>query len=235
MELEANQKTYDIKNSVDSSMIKMNVFEAIATRRSIRKFTSSDIPMEILGVLLDAMRYAPSAGNIQSWRFIVCKTPAKKQQVAEACMQQYWIAEAPFVIVLVNENEKITNFFGLRGERLYSVQNCAAAAQNFLLTAHALGLASCWVSEFDEDMLKRACGIPGNVRPQVVLPVGYPDEIVPAPSRYPMDDLTYFETYGSRYTNIERILQNPLVFDKVSRLVGSLVDAAKDVIEKKKK
>ena len=54
----------------DEKPIKMNVFEAIATRRTIRKFTAQDVPMEMLGIILDAGRYAPSAGNIQNWREI---------------------------------------------------------------------------------------------------------------------------------------------------------------------
>ena len=229
MELEANQKTYDIKNSVDSSMIKMNVFEAIATRRSIRKFTSSDIPMEILGVLLDAMRYAPSAGNIQSWRFIVCKTPAKKQQVAEACMQQYWIAEAPFVIVLVNENEKITNFFGLRGERLYSVQNCAAVAENMLLMAHALGLGACWVGAFEEDRIKDVLGIVKEARPQIIIPVGYADEEPAIPSKYKLDNVVYLNKWWGRIKDINVYLGYH------SAKFKSLADKGKEALEKARK
>lgn len=229
------QDANKIIESVNPVSIKMNVFEAVATRRSIRKFTSQDIPMEILGVVLDAGRYAPSAGNIQNWRFILVKDPANKQRIAEACMQQLWIAEAPMVLVVYAETEKIKQFYGIRGERLYSVQNCSAAIQNMLLTAHALGLGSCWISAFDEDMLKRALGIPGDLRPQAVLPIGYPDEIVPAPTRIDMEDLCFHEGYGNRYKNIERILQNPLIFDKISRMISGFVDAGKDIIAKKGK
>ncbi len=224
-----------IKDSVNPANIKMNVFEAIATRRSIRKFTSQDVPMEILGVILDAGRYAPSAGNIQNWRFILVKNPDNKQKVAEACMQQLWIAEAPVLIVVCAETEKIKRYYGIRGERLYSIQNCAAAIENMLLTIHALGLASTWVSAFDEEILSRVLGIPGSVRPQAVLPIGYPDEIVPAPSRYDMEDLVYHEAYGSRYSNVERILQNPLVFDKISAIISGIVEAGKDALSRKKK
>ena len=227
--------TFDIVNSVNPDSIKMNVFEAVATRRSIRKFTSQDVPMEILGIIFDAGRYAPSSGNIQNWRFILVKDPGNKQKVAEACMQQLWIAEAPVLVIVCAETEKIMQYYGIRGERLYSVQNCSAAIQNMLLTAHSLGLASTWVSAFDEDMLSRALSIPGNVKPQAVLPIGYPDEIVPAPNRYDMEDLVFHEAYGSKYTNISRILQNPLVFDKLSSMISGLVQAGKDVISKKKK
>ncbi|MBN2368745.1 nitroreductase family protein, partial [Candidatus Woesearchaeota archaeon] len=213
----------------------MNVFETIATRRSIRRFTSQDIPMEILGVVLDAGRYAPSAGNVQNWRFILVKNPDNKLKVAEAAMQQMWIAEAPVIIVVVAEIEKIKQFYGIRGERLYAIQNCAAAIQNMLLTAHALGLSSTWVGAFDETMLRRTLGIPEDVRPQAILPIGYPDEVVPAPTHYTLENVCFFEGYGSRIANIERVMQNPLVFEKISRMISSVVDPVKEAMQTKGK
>ena len=228
-------KKSKVKESVNPESIKMNVFEAIATRRSIRKFTVQDVPMEILGIIMDAGRYAPSTNNIQNWRFVIVKNPESKQRLAEASLQQMWIAEAPVIIVVCAETEKIKRFYGVRGERLYAVQNCAAAIQNMLLTAHALGLAATWVGAFDETMLARTIGIPEDVRPQAIIPIGYPDETVPAPTHYTLENVCYFESYGNRIINIERVLQNPLVFEKLQRLVSGFVDAGKDVIKKRGK
>jgi len=227
--------TSQIKDSVNPVNIKMNVFEAIATRRSIRKFTSQDIPMEILGIILDAGRYAPSAGNVQNWKFIIVKNKDNRQRIAEASMQQMWIAEAPVIVVVCAEIEKIRQFYGIRGERLYAIQNCAASIENMLLTAHALGLASTWIGAFDETMLRRAANIPEDVRPQAILPFGYPDEVVPAPTHYVLENVCFFESYGSRIVNMERVFQNPLVFEKISRLISGFVDAGKDVMDKKNK
>jgi nitroreductase len=229
---EEKAKTED---SVNPENVKMNVFEAIATRRSIRKFTMQDVPMEILGVIMDAGRYAPSAGNIQNWRFVIVKNTENKQRVAEAAMQQLWIAQAPVIIVVCAEIEKIRQFYGIRGERLYAIQNCAASVENMLLTAHALGLGSTWIGAFDESMLRRALNIPEDIRPQAILPVGYPDEIVPAPTHYTLENVTFFEAYGSRIANLERVMQNPLVFEKIQRLISGVVDAGKDALEKGRK
>ena len=225
----------EIEDSVNPVTIKMNVFEAIATRRSIRKFTAQDVPMEILGVVLDAGRYAPSAGNLQTWRFIIVKNPENRQKVAEAAMQQLWVAQAPVIIVVCAETEKIRQFYGIRGERLYTIQNCAAAIQNMLLTAHALGLGSTWVGAFDENMLRRVLNIPEDIRPQAILPIGYPDEVVPAPMHYTLENVCFFESYGSRIVNIERVLQNPIVFDKIQRMISSIANPIKDAIDKKGK
>jgi nitroreductase len=232
---EKEGKEENVVNAVNPVNIKMNVFEAIATRRTIRKFTMQEVPMEILGVILDAGRYAPSAGNLQNWKFILIKNKDNRAKIAEASMQQMWIAEAPVIVVVCAEIEKVRQYYGIRGERLYAIQNCAAAIQNMLLTAHALGLASAWIGAFDETMLRRAINIPEDIRPQAILPIGYPDEIVPAPTHYMLENVCYFESYGSRIANIERIMQNPLVFEKISRLIGGFVDAGKDIVANKGK
>lgn len=218
-----------------SAQIKMSVFEAIATRRSIRKFTSQDVPIELLGVIIDAGRYAPSTGNIQNWRYIIVKNPETKKQIAEISQQQLWMNEAPVFLVVCSETEKLERFYGKRGKILFSVQNVAASIQNMLLTIHALGMASCWIGAFDEKVLKRVLNLPEDIRPQAILPIGFPDEIVPAPTHYTMENVCYFEQYGNRVSNIKRVLQNPLIFDKVGGLISGIVDAAKDVINKKKK
>ncbi len=145
------------------------------------------------------------------------------------------MAEAPVFLVVCAETEKLERFYGKRGKLLFSVQNVAASIQNMLLTIHALGMASCWVGAFDEKVLKRVLGIPEDVRPQAILPIGFPDEIVPAPSHFTMENVCYFEKYGNRISNLERVMQNPLVFDKVGGFIGGIVNAAKDVINKKKK
>ena len=229
-EKEENEVQEGVIDSVSPANIKMNVFEAIATRRSIRKFTVQEVPMEILGVILDAGRYAPSSGNLQNWRFLIVKNRENRAKIAEASMQQMWIAEAPVIIVVCTEIEKIRQYYGIRGERLYAIQNCAAAIENMLLVTHALGLASSWIGAFDETMLRRVTNIPEDIRPQAILPIGYPDEIVPAPMHYTLENVCFFESYGSRVANMERVMQNPLVFEKISRLIGGFVDAGKDIV-----
>jgi nitroreductase len=209
----------------------MNVFECIATRRSIRKFMSSEVPMELIGTIIDAARFAPSTGNIQDWRFIIIRDKGTIGKIAEAAMQQLWIAQAPIVIVVCSDFEKLKMFYGIRGERLYSIQNCSAAIENMLLAAHGLGLGSTWVSAFDDDNLRTVLNIPGFVRPIAILPIGYPDEVVPTPMRYTIENVCFFNTYGNRIINIDKVLQNPDIFGRVSKAVNSVIDAGKDVVE----
>lgn len=212
----------------------MDVFECIATRRSIRKFLRLDVPMEMLGAVLDAGRYAPSSGNVQNWRFIVVKKPETIAQIAEASMQQLWVAQAPAIIVVCSDSEKLQMFYGTRGERLYAIQNCSASIQNMLLAAHAIGLGASWVGAFDENILGRVLGIPESVLPQAIIPIGYPDEIVPTPMHYTLESLVFVEAYGSRVANIKRVMQNPDIGGFVAKKVTGTINAVKDIVEKGK-
>jgi nitroreductase len=174
----------------------MDVFECMKGRRSIRAFTSAPVKPEHITQILDAGSHAPSAGNIQDWRFVVVKDRGKRIQLAEASMSQMWIADAPVMIVVCTNMDKISERYGDRGRNLYSIQDTAAAIQNMLLAAHALGLASCWIGSFSEDTVTHILRIPEDVRPVAILPIGYPSEKRPMPKRFDLYQLAYSEEYG---------------------------------------
>lgn len=211
-------------------MPEMDIFKCIHSRRSVRKFLDIPVEWEKVGVILDAGTAAPSSGNLQNWKFIVVQNEKKRQEIAEAALQQYWIASAPAIIVICAELRRARQFYGVRGERLYSIQNCAAVAENMLLAAHALGLSSCWVGAFDEGMVSRALSIPDDVdiRPQIILPIGYPDESPAKPQSVPLDNITYFEKWSAqnigKIKDVDAVLWNYRV---VERGVGAARSSAK--------
>jgi len=119
----------------------MDTFDAIKKRRSIRKYL--DIPVEWYKItkILEAGKQAPSSGNLQTWRFIVVTDKKIRRELAEASLQQYWMESAPVHIIVCSEVGIAKQFYGLRGERFYSIQNSAAAIQNILLAAYSLNLS----------------------------------------------------------------------------------------------
>lgn len=206
----------------------MDVIKAIEERRSIRKYLDLPVEWDKIGRILDVARYSPSAGNVQEWRFIVVTKPEIKREIASAALSQEWIANAPVLIVIVAMIEKIKRHYGLRGERLYSIQDCAVAATNMMLTAQGLGLASCWVGAFDENKVQRVLNIPDDVRPQILLTMGYADEKPKMPSRYPIEALVYLERYthassAGRMKDIDKVLWN-------FNVVGNAVKGTKEVV-----
>jgi nitroreductase len=208
----------------------MDVLEAIKTRRSIRKYLDSPVPWDLIGQLLEAGKSAPSAGNLQNWKFVVVLDEGKRAQVAEACLQQHWMAQAPVHIIVVGQPTKAIRFYGIRGDRLYTIQNCAAAIQNMLIMANSLGLGTCWIGAFDENMLKRELGITEEVRPQAVITVGYPAESVPEPMQFTLENVTFLEKYGSRIKNLDAVLGN--FGQRLQQHVGASIDILSKEVNK---
>jgi len=169
----------------------VEVFEAIRTRRSIRRFQAKDVPEELVVKLIDAARWAPSAGNVQPWEFIIVRDPRLKEAIARAALNQRFIAQAPVVIVVCADEMRSGRVYGPRGSTLYCIQDTAAATQNLLLAAHALGLGACWVGAFNEEEVRRILRIPPGVRPVAIVPVGYPAESPRAPPRRGLEEIIH--------------------------------------------
>ncbi len=167
----------------------MDVFEAIRTRRSVRRYTPDPVPDEVLAELLSAAILAPSAGNAQPWRFIAVRDPKLREGLVAAAYGQTFLAEAPVVIVVCADLERARRTYRERGETLYCLQDTAAAVQNLLLAATAKGLGTCWVGAFDEGKTAELLGLPKNLRPVAMIPVGKPAEVPQVRPRRPLTEV----------------------------------------------
>ena len=134
----------------------MDVLEAIKERRSVRAFTDEKVSEEDVERLLEAARWAPSAGNTQPLELVVVKAVETKRKLSEAALNQTLIQKAPVVIVVCADVTRSSRGYGSRGEQLYSIQDTAAATENILLAAQELGLATCWVGAFHEKEVAKA-------------------------------------------------------------------------------
>jgi nitroreductase len=203
----------------------MDVLHAIKTRRSIRKYQDLPIPFEIVGRVVEAGFNTPTAGNIQDLRFIIVQDKGKREKIAEACLQQYWMSIAPVHIVVCVDIKRGKQFYGIRGERLYSIQHAGAAAMGMILTAHSMGTGACWVGAFDEEAMKSICGIPDYARPQAIITLGYADEVPPRPPKYILDTYTYIERYNNKIRTFPLVIAEPSpVIEKHVRDTLSAVD-----------
>jgi nitroreductase len=173
----------------------MDVFEAIKKRRSIRAFKGGDVSPETVEKLVEAARWAPSAGNIQPWEFIIVRKPEIKKRLAEAALSQAFIEEAPVVIVVCADENRSAIGYGVRGKTLYCIQDTAAAIQNIHLTALSLGLSTCWVGAFKEEEARQILNVPRGVRPVAIIPVGYADESPSPRKRRPINEIVHYETF----------------------------------------
>ena len=160
----------------------MEILKAIRERRSIRNFQKKDIPNEIVDKLIDSLIWAPSAGNLQSRKFLFVKDVKLKEDIATAALNQDFIAEAPLVIVGCTDS-RISSKYGERGEYLYSIQDVAASIMGMMLVAHENGLGTVWVGAFREEEVFDILSLPKNLRPVAIVPVGYPAKIPSPPPR----------------------------------------------------
>lgn len=144
----------------------MDVLEAIRDRRSIRRYHRKDVPDEKLMQVLEAGRWAPSAHNSQPRKFIVVKNEKVRRELAQIATYGSFLAEAPVAIAVVIDPSSSN----------HPVEDGAAATQNMLLAAHAIGLGSCWIGAYGsgyEDRAKQILGVSGDKRLLSLISLGY--------------------------------------------------------------
>ncbi|GAB5046296.1 nitroreductase family protein [Thermodesulfovibrio sp. TK110] len=168
------------------------VLKAVKERRSIRAFLKKEIPDNIIKKLIEALIWAPSAGNLQARKFYFVKNKEIKTKLAQAALYQTFIADAPLVIIGCIDKNKIYPRYGERGVELYAIQDVACSITNTMLVAHENGLGSCWVGAFREEEVSRILNLPRYLRPVVVLPVGYPAHVPSAPLRVSIHEAVEF-------------------------------------------
>lgn len=212
----------------------METLDAINQRRSIRKYLDRPVEFEKITTIIDAARKAPSAGNLQDWSFIIVTDKELIKQVSTYALEQYWIQTAPVLIVVCGLPEKHELYYGLRGKRLYNVQDCAAAIQNILLAATDLGLGSCWIGAFEEDKIKVLFAIPPDVRPQAIITLGYSDDTPEERSLIPIENITFFNRYGMKIERLHIVLRDYSVeWQKQGRKFKEKIQKAKNKVSEK--
>jgi nitroreductase len=168
----------------------MEFSEVLSKRRSVRHFnTRLTVTDEDVTALLEAAVSAPSAGNIQPWRFFVVRSSHARERLA-AALSQRWAAAAPVVIVVAVDPRPCAARYGDRGEYLYSIQDTAAAVENILLAAVDRGLASCWIGAFDDRSVAEALEISPPITPIAIVPIGHSAESAGKPARRPLAEVT---------------------------------------------
>lgn len=170
----------------------MEILKAVKERRSIRNFQKREIPEEIIYKLIDALIWAPSAGNLQSRKFYFVRDVKLKREIATAALNQGFIAEAPLVVVGCTDN-RISHRYGDRGINLYSIQDVAVSIMALMLVAHENGLGTVWVGAFREGDVFEILDMPHNLRPVAIVPVGYPSRIPSPPPRVSRQEAVEFK------------------------------------------
>lgn len=163
----------------------------IFRRRTIRKFTDQLVEKEKLRLLLEAAVMAPSAGNQQSWQFVLVTSRLILDELSEATPNAKPLLQAQAAIVVVGDLRKETR-------EGFWVQDCSNASMNILLEATELGLGSVWIGVYPrEDRVANVSDIldlPEYTVPLSMIGIGYPDEVKEKPFRF-KEDLVHYDRW----------------------------------------
>jgi nitroreductase len=171
----------------------MSVLEVIQKRRSLRKYKGNSIPEDVLQRVLEAARLAPSGKNYQPWKFIIVQDKELKEKLAQASAEQFFMAEAPIIIVGCGFPDDSYSRMG-RYMKSWPV-DVTIALEHLILQAAEEGLGTCWIGSFEETEVKSILNIPENVRVLALIPLGYPDETPPYRGRKRLDEIVSYNGF----------------------------------------
>ncbi len=170
----------------------MAVLKVIKNRYSVRAYQDRAVAPEVLQTVIEAARLAPSARNMQDWRFVVVQDAARRQQLMAAANNQAFVAKAPVVIACCATQPDYVMRCGQRTAPI----DLAIAIDHMTLQAVEEGLGTCWIGSFYEDQVKTILGIPDEVVIIELLTLGYPADTPPASKhRQPLAEIVAYEKW----------------------------------------
>ena len=168
----------------------MDVSDAIRNRYSCRNYLDKPLEQDKLRAVLEAARLAPSAKNLQDWRFVVVTDRQTKKDVAAAANDQTFLEKAGAIIVACTVSDHV-----MRCGQAVGPIDVAIALEHMCLQATDLGLATCWIGSFYPDKVKPIVGIPAGAVIIELLALGYPADSPKHSRREPADHIVSFERW----------------------------------------
>jgi len=210
-----------LRTSADSDSYpnQVDLLNLIKHRRSVRKYRKTKPGLPEIDRILDCAMYAPSAHNAQPWRFFVVSDENKKAELIEQMAARFrqdlerdnvpstvirkkiqrslrLFSEAPVVIIAcidMTGMDKYPDSARQQAEMIMATQSLAAAIQNLLLAAKAIGLGGCWYCAplFCPELVKTVLSLSNFHIPQALITLGYPGENSPVPPRFGLDEVRF--------------------------------------------
>ncbi|MBN1480998.1 nitroreductase family protein [candidate division KSB1 bacterium] len=173
------------------------------SRTSVRRFQDKPVEREKLMHCLEAARLAPSAENVQPWRFgfvddPIVKTKLVKHAFSGIYRATRWAEQAPVLVVICARLDVVANRLGKQMTGIdYYLIDIGIAGEHFVLQAQELGLGTCWIGWFSAKGVKKALHVPKSYRPIALLAVGYPRQnSVRQRKRKVIKNIHFYNEYG---------------------------------------
>jgi nitroreductase len=165
-------------------MEKYPVFNAILNRRSIREYTDEQIKDEKINQILEAGRWAPSAKNLQPWRFIIMKDSKKIEDLCQFTKYANILRKSKVnILIFLDKN--------FQGDRTKCIQSIGACIQNMLLAAYELEIGTCWIGEIvnRHEKVEKFLNLPRNLELMALITLGKMQKEKKESRRIPLERL----------------------------------------------
>lgn len=169
-------------------------FITLATERySCREYDASKpVARELVAEFVNAARLAPSACNRQPWTFVAVTDKESRARILVKSRPAF--QEAPVLVVACGHHNEA--WHRPADNKDHTDVDLSIAIEHLCLAATALGLATCWVCSFDVEAAARELGLPAEVEPVALIPLGYPaDNAIPEKKRKPLDEILKWEKF----------------------------------------
>jgi nitroreductase len=175
----------------------MDLYDAILGRRSVRSYLPRELDKASIEKMLEAARWAPTAGNVQPWKFIVVRNPIMLDLIHKVSPG---MLEKPPMIIVVCSDKNIACKFGEAREYDYlGPVDCALAVENIVLVAYSLGIATCIVRSFIASALSEFLDLPSHIRPELLITAGYARDVPKPPQKLLLKEIAYNEKLTSSW------------------------------------
>lgn len=171
----------------------MEVLEAIKSVKSVSKFKPDPIPEQKVQAIVNAARFAPSAENLQPWKFIIVTDEDTKRKLAGACTNAKSVANSPLVLVACARlDEAVATIGGYMNS--YPV-DLGMALANVTVAAASEGLGTSWIFAFNEEKVKSLLSIPDDAHVVGLTPLGVPEAFEPPAGRKHLSEILSYNAY----------------------------------------
>ncbi len=212
----------------------MEVLDAIGDQCFCQSFLDKPVGWDKVTILLNSALNAPRAGNLNHLRFVLITDPKKKQDVADASIEQSWIGQAPLCIVICSDQEDLKKYYPKRCKH-YGVQDAAVAVQNMFLTATTFEMGMYWVRVFDKEKISYLLKLPGHIIPESIVAIGYTSQDKEHNKIPPLDGCVSYDDYGNKERNLKLFPVTREAIKEVKADSEGILQSLKNLIKKEKR
>ncbi len=176
----------------------MELFQALKERRSIRFYEDKAVELSKLNKIVEAATWAPTAGNAQTWFFIIMKEEQKLEDIKS--FSPGILGSPKSIIVACTDFSKIkkTRTFNEDEGKILAIIDLAMACENMMLAALEFGLGTCAIRSFNKVAVVEMLSLPENIKPQLLITVGYPKSQPQKPTKLLLKQVVNYEEYGRK-------------------------------------